>query len=100
MVSSVLNEGARGLHNSQREMLKSAHEIARANVREDTSATVTQASEETTFAPVEETRESNRSEGFGQSLVELRRQEQIFNASAKVISVADQTLGSLIDVQS
>jgi len=100
MVSSVLHEGARGLHNSQRDILKSANDIARANVRDDISSTVTPVAEETPFAPVEETRESQSSDGFGQTLVELRKQEQIFNASANVISVANQTLGSLIDVTS
>ena len=100
MVSSVLHEGARALHNSQRDILKSANDIARANVRDDIAPTVTPVAEETPFAPVEETRESESSDGFGQTLVELRKQEQIFNASANVISVANQTLGSLIDVTS
>lgn len=100
MVGSVLNEGVRGLQNAQRDLLKSASEIARANVGDDTSSTAIPLSQETSLAPVNETRELNRTGDIAQPLVELRKQEQLFNAAAKIISVADKTLGSLIDVQS
>jgi flagellar hook-associated protein FlgK len=32
-------------------------------------------------------------------LINLRRQEQLFNANAQVVKTADETLGSLLDVK-
>lgn len=98
MVGSVLNEGMRGMQSSQREMQKAASEIARANV---TDRSQEQVGRETpsTLAPVTETQATSQ-RGIEESLVELRRQEQLFTANAKVVSVANETLGSLIDVQS
>ncbi len=98
MVGSVINEGTRGLQLAQREMQKSANEIARANVREAPSEN-TQPEEPSVVPPVDEPRESSQ-RGIEEPLIELKRQEQLFNANAKVISVANDTLGSLIDVQS
>ncbi len=98
MVGSVINESSRGLQLAQREMQKSANEIARANVREAPSETL-RPEEPSVLPPVDETRESSQ-RGIEEPLIELKRQEQLFNANAKVISVANDTLGSLIDVQS
>ena len=99
MVNSVLNEGARGLQSSLREINRAAQEIAGANVRsEDTNVL---AQEPTTLPPVGEPEESSAtSNSLVEPLVELRRQEQIFNANAKVVAVADEVIGSLIDVRS
>lgn len=98
MVSSVLNEGVRGLQLSQREMQRSANEIARANVRDDTEAQA-DSDAQTALQPVDQIQEPTQ-RGIEESLIELRRQEQLFTASAEVISAADQALGSLIDVRS
>ena len=101
MVSSVLNEGARGLQLSQREMLKSAQEIARANVSErPTAENAVRAQEETVIPPVEALENTSPQRDISEPLIELRRQEQLFTANAKVISVANETIGSLIDVKS
>lgn len=98
MVSSVFNEGVRGVQASQREMLRSANEIARANIRERPEEEVA-LQEPTEIQPVEETQETEQ-RGIEEPLIELKRQEQLFTANAKVISVANETLGSLIDVES
>lgn len=98
MVSSVLNEGARGLQNSQREMLKSAQDIARANIRSDNTTSEARPEELTTLPPVGKPAQSERSGDIAEPLIELKRQELVFNASAKVVSVADRTLGSLLNV--
>ncbi len=98
MVSSAINEGVRGLQNSQRELQRSAADIARANIRETPREAVDNAPP-SALQPVQETQESAQ-RGIEESLIELRRQEQIFTANAQVVSVAEQTLGSLIDVKS
>ena len=98
MVSSVLNEGIRGLQLSQREMQKSANEIARANVREAPQQTP-ENNQPTTLPAVTESQESSQ-RGIEESLIELRRQEQLFTANAEVVSAANQALGSLIDIES
>lgn len=100
MVSSVLNEGIRGLQTSQREIGRAASEIARAGVRTDAVATETvERDPTTTIQPVEQTARSESTRDLAEPLVELRRQEQIFNASAKVVSTADETLGNLLDTK-
>jgi len=104
MINSVMSEGMRGMQQSQREMLKSAEEIARVNVREDpaTQQAVDQQAptQSEPLAPIARSAESDRGGDIVEPLIELRRQEQLFTASAKIVSVADQALGSLIDVES
>jgi len=94
MVNSVINEGARGLQNSQRELLRNASEIARGG---EVSQAPISRNEGSSIAPVEETASSGRSGNISEPLIELRRQELLFNASAKVVATGDQTIGSLLD---
>lgn len=106
MVSSVINEASRGLQNSQREMLKAAQDVARFNIRPETSSSqetnsireTAQAREPTVVPPADEATESKSPGNIAEPLVELKRQELIFNASARIISAADRTLGSLLDI--
>lgn len=101
MVGSVFNEGVRGMASSYREMQKSASDIARANVdtNSQNAPTGDAASQASPLSPVNELNE-NRRPGIEESLVEMRRQEQIFTANAAVVKVAEETLGSIIDVKS
>lgn len=99
MVGSVLNEGLRGIQGAQRELQRSATEIARANVRDIPQTPLVDPTIPSVLPPVEETGQA-RQRGIEEPLIELRRQEQLFTASAKVVSVANNTLGSLIDVTS
>lgn len=99
MVGSVLNEGLRGMANSQREMQKAAQDIAKANIRPDNESLQNTENQASTLPPVEELSEG-RQRGIEESLIELRRQEQLFTANATVVKVADETLGSIIDVKS
>ena len=96
MINSVINEGYKGLQQSQRELERAAHDIASFNVQPGDS----QAAEDQAVLPVEETEEGARESNIAEPLVELRRQELLFNANAKVISTAADTLGSLLDVKS
>lgn len=98
MIGSVMNEGLRGLQMSQREMQKSANEIARANIRERPEEAA-RPEVPTVLPPIDEPEKSTQ-RGIEEPLIELRRQEQIFTANAKVIAVASETLGKLIDVES
>ncbi len=102
MINSVINEGVRGMQASSREMEKSAQEIVQANVR-DNPNTLSQGpenGEDTEIPPVNEAVQTERSGGgVEEPLVELRRQEQLFTASAAVVKVADEVLGTLIDTR-
>lgn len=103
MINSVMSEGLRGMQTSQREMMKSASEIASANIRENPETQAVDkrsVTESQPMAPVERSVESSESGEIAEPMVEMRRQEQLFTASAKLVSVADDTLGSLIDVKS
>lgn len=99
MINAVLNEGVKGMQTSQREMLKSAQDIASFNIREEKPlGGSTEA--DTTILPVNKADESARPGNIAEPIVELRRQELMFTASAKVVEAADQSLGSLLDVHS
>lgn len=99
MVGSVLNEGLRGLQNSQRELVRAASDVARANIGSDAPAQATDPALATPLAPVEETAQSERSQDISEPLIELRRQELLFTASAEVVSTANEALGSLLDTE-
>ena len=84
------------MQSSQREMVKAADQIA------DSALAVEQPGD-MGKNPVPNAIERNESGGarsgdLVEPLIELRRQEHIFTASAKIVAIADETLGSLIDV--
>lgn len=81
MINSVLDQGLKGMQQSQRDMLQAADQIVKAKAPGPDGTTL---GDGDLAAPI----------------VELKRQEHIFNASAKIVSVADKTLGSLIDAVS
>lgn len=100
MINSVLNEGVRGMQTSAREMQKAAHEIANFNVREDNSSVGSQAPEDQAILPVGRSEEPANTGNIAEPIIELKRQELLFTASAKIVKVADDALGSLLDVRS
>ena len=101
MIGSVLNEGLRGLQHSQREIAKSAHEIAHFNVRDNNlEASSLESPEDALVEPVNQSEQAANTGDIAEPIIELKRQELLFTASAKVVSVADNTLGSLLDVKS
>ncbi|PCK08004.1 MAG: hypothetical protein COA42_11515 [Alteromonadaceae bacterium] len=101
MIGSVLNDSARGMINAQRELQKSANEISRANTSDaNPEASVNVATEATVIPPVNEGQKSASQRDISEPLIEQRRQEQIFTANASVVQVANETIGSLIDVES
>lgn len=97
-INSVLNAGLTGMHTSQREMAKAAEQIAG-------SALPAEPQRQGDMMPTSDARNRNENPGarsgdLVEPLIELRRQEHIFTASAKIVAIADETLGSLIDVTS
>lgn len=94
MINSVLNQGLAGMQSSQHKMLEAAKEIATVAAPAETP--------NPGMSPVQEPsgRTLREPNDLVEPLIELRRQEHLFTASAKIVSVADQTLGSLIDVTS
>ena len=99
MINSVLNEGIKGMQGSQREMLKSAQDIASQNIRTEGGSNP-ENGEDQVVPPVNAAEESGRVGNIAEPLIELRRQELLFTASAKVVSTADDVIGSLLDVKS
>ena len=99
MVNSVLNEGVRGLQTSQRDLTRAASEISRANVRPDAAEPETERDVSSPLQPVEESAQTEPQQNISEPLIELRRQEVLFNASAEVVSAADRALGSILDTQ-
>lgn len=98
-INSVMSSGLSGLQASQREMVKAAEDIASAALPVRAEAVQRQGMAPDVQPGVQpESRPSPKD--LVESLVELKRQEHVFTASAKIVSVADKTLGSLIDVTS
>jgi hypothetical protein len=94
-IGSVMQTGLAGMQTSQREMVKAADQVAKAGL-EPQGMTPPAPGD---LAPAERPVKTS-SQDLVEPLIEMRRQEQIFTASAKMVSIADKTLGSLIDVTS
>ena len=119
-VNSVMNEGLAGMQQSQKRMLESAQEIVRGGRSTDHSGA--ESLERGGAAPVsnngisaedlpstlsvsavtepeatEAARPTNSVDNLVGPLVELKREELVFDASASVVRVADETIGRLID---
>lgn len=91
-VGSVLNQGVAGMQASSSSLLQSAQHIARAPIVSSASA-----SELPVASAVQN---SLRQEpGLEESLINLQLQSQLFDANAKVVKAADETLGLLLDVR-
>lgn len=97
MINSVLSEGLRGVQTAQREIQKSAGDIA--NLSLPPSDAAPQNPSDVTLPPVARAPEPARAGDIAEPIIELKRQELLFNSSAKVLSAANQTLGSLLDVK-
>lgn len=85
---------------SQREMLKAADQVAGAALPNNVELPGKMAPELPVASANSDNSQSLRSHDLVEPLIELKRQEQLFTASAKMVSIADKTLGSLIDVTS
>ena len=77
-LGDVLQQGYNGMQGSSRSMVESANELVRAG-------TVDRA--ETVHTDIVE------------PMVNIQKQQQLFDASASVVKVADEALGALIDIK-
>lgn len=125
LINSAMNEGLAGMQQSQKKMLQAAQDIARAGLPTDTTVpnpTATGAAPRTNAGTAAtDLNAANTVEAVGADvrsasaytpgqgdyaqsqgdlvtpLIEQSRQQLIFDASANVVSAANQTLGRLID---
>ena len=87
-VGSVVNQGLIGMQTSQASMLQSAQQIAQAGT--------TQAVQP---GQVGAGAQNGQQQDLAEPLVNLRIQAQVFDANAKVVKTADETLGTLLDIK-
>ncbi|MFL0797601.1 MAG: hypothetical protein K6L73_08930 [Cellvibrionaceae bacterium] len=76
--SSALHQGLQGMQGSHRKIVEDADTIAKANTKGLEVDTVKDVAE---------------------PLIDMRMQQHIFDASAKVVEVASDNLGTLIDMK-
>lgn len=81
MINSTIQNGFAGMQAAYQGMAQSATDIARKGRNEDAGADINAAVT-----------------GFARPLVELRMQQSLFDASAKVVGTSDAMLGYLLDV--
>lgn len=77
-LSGAFQQGVNGLQLSSRSMLESANELVSAGTVERVNGVTTDIVE---------------------PLINIQKQQNLFDASAKVVSVADEALGALIDIK-
>jgi flagellar hook-associated protein FlgK len=77
-VGSVVNQGLIGMQRSQNEIAKSAQQIASAGTTE---------------------RNNPAKKDLVEPLINLKVQTHVFNASAKVVKAADETIGTLLNIK-
>ncbi len=82
MINSTLQNGLTGLQAAYQGMTQSASDVARLNIQtQDAGADITAALT-----------------GSAQPLLELRMNQTLFDASARVVSASDAMVGSLLDI--
>jgi len=87
-IGSAINQGLIGLQNSQASIAQSAQQIAQAGATPKAGA-------QNAAAPNANVQDNELVE----PLVNLKIQSQLFDANAKVIKSADETLGTLINTK-
>jgi hypothetical protein len=113
LINSALNEGLAGMQQSQKKMLQAAQDIARAGVPTDDRVlnpagfNAPQTNAGTAAPDLDATRSvgaANAGVKTGgatrdviEPLIEQKRQQLLFDASANVVKAANDTLGKLID---
>ncbi len=94
--NSLLSQGLAGLQRSSQAINEEAQEIASASTLEtqtaDPALTVNEVGSDTAVA---DDRASDTD--LAESFVNIRQEQQIFNASAEVVSRADDMIGVLLD---
>lgn len=83
-ISSALQTGLNGMQNSQAEIQKSADQIVRSGTVE-LSGTVE--------------KDSTSSLDIAEPIVNMKIEQQIFDASAKMVKTADEMLGTVMDIK-
>jgi hypothetical protein len=86
-IGSVVNQSLIGMQNSRAEMTQSAQQIAQSSVASAASAA---------GAPAPA---ASQSADLVTPLVNMQVQQQVFDSSARVLEVADQNMGALLDVK-
>lgn len=113
VINSALNEGLSGMQQSQRRMQQAAEDIVKAGMPTDRSLPNSQSMDIATTnngtaadlagtQSVEAIDESEQTYGFNRGdivepLIEQKRQQLMFDASANVVKAANNMLGSFID---
>jgi len=97
MINSITNEGVRGLQSASREIQKSSQDIANLSLPKTPNA-APQNPDDVTLPPVNDANKPETVGNIAEPVVELKRQELLFSSSAKVVSVGNQNLGSLLDI--
>lgn len=73
-----MNIGLEGMQSSQREILKSADQIVKAGTVDKDTSTITD---------------------FAEPIVNMKYEQHIFDASAKIVKTADEMLGTLMNIK-
>lgn len=77
-IGSVINQGLTGMQRSQTEMARSAQQIAEAGTTQ---------------------RDNPEKNDLVEPLLNLKVQSHIFDASAKVVKTANETIGTLLNIK-
>ena len=77
-LSSVMQTGLNGMLNSQSEIQKSAEQIVRAGTVDSDTSTATD---------------------FAEPIINMKIEQRVFDASAKIVKTADEMLGTLMDIR-
>lgn len=75
-ISTVFQQGVSGLQNSSRSITEAANEIVLSGTLE---------------------RAPTASTDIVEPLIKIQQEQHVFNASAKIVDIADEALGALID---
>ena len=100
-INSLTNIASQGLQQSQQRLTETASDIARAATEViEQEAPAEPVQNEQSTQPVNAAQESQEAApDLVESALQLNAEQQVFDAQANVLSVADETLGALLDTQ-
>ena len=95
MVDSLISIGTQGLQRSQQNMQQSAEDIAGLTVPQSGASGATEGAEDTQLGNTSQTVTPSRE--LSEAVVELRQEQQVFDANAQVLETGGEQLGRLLD---
>lgn len=95
-VGSIVSIGSQGIQRSQQNLQQTAEEIAGLTLPQSGETGATEGASDTQLGNASQTVVPSRE--LAEAAVELRQEQQVFDANARVVETGQETVGRLLDI--